>query len=105
MKSKDKQIRELKKDRDFYKTYFDDWGYWFLGCILFLVIIIVVVSVLVPKISELEQQLESCQDKVPVWDKKDVKEDTDLFHKYYCRWFYDYPNETSKVIWQCEAIK
>ncbi len=66
-KNKNKQIRELEKDRDFYKTYFDDWGYWFIGCLILLVLVLALVLILNSKIRsmvDLEGQLESCQENV-----------------------------------------
>ena len=79
--SKDKQIREIREKRDFYKKYFDDWGYWVIGVFVLLVILLVMVIVFSIQERSLEQELQSCQDKVPVWTlKAECKSDDGVFN-------------------------
>ena len=60
--NKDKQIRKLGEDRDFYKRYFNDWGYYVIGCFVLLGILIFVGLLCHSQIQDLEQELQSCQD-------------------------------------------
>ena len=60
---KDKQIRELEKSEKMYKSFF-----WYFLIILFLLLIFS--GYLVVNKIYLESQLQSCQEKVPVWTLK-----------------------------------
>ena len=61
-KSKDKQIRELKESK----------GDWKSTAIMFVIFFLILSLAIIfsPKINNLESQLKSCQEKVPVWTLK-----------------------------------
>lgn len=70
---KDKQIRELNYWKRQERKSNWGWGVSFLGFIVFFIVFFINTN----QIDNLEQQLQSCQEKVPVWTLNIECEDFD----------------------------